>query len=118
MIAGTVDKKCSINGRLALTRAKGAEDGKGAPKENVARCSPGSKEHLTLESEKDHFKFTALVWKILKDLDELGRFSKVLRSHGNNYVRARSAAMTRGISFGTNIAKGSCSYAVLLSVFI
>ncbi len=76
------------------------------------------KRAFDLESEKDHFKFTALVWKILKDLDGLGRFSKVLRSHGNNYVRARSAAMTRGISFGTNIDEGSCAYAVLPSVFI
>ena len=71
-----------------------------------------------LESEEDHCKFRALVWKILKDFDELGCFSKVLRSHANNYVGARPAAMTRGISFGINIDERSCSYAVLLSVFI
>jgi hypothetical protein len=37
---------------LALTRAKDAEDGKGAPKENVARCSPDSKEHVTWNLKK------------------------------------------------------------------
>ena len=118
MIAGTVDKKCSINGRLALTRAKGAEDGKGAPKENVARCSPGSKEHVTWNLKKIIANSQRWCKKFSKIWMSWGRFSKVLRSHANNYVGARPAAMTRGISFGTNIDERSCSYAVLLSVFI
>jgi hypothetical protein len=37
---------------LALTRAKGAEDGKGVPKENAARYSPGSKEHVIWDLKK------------------------------------------------------------------
>jgi hypothetical protein len=57
---------------LALTRAKGAEDGKGAPKENVARCSPGSKEHVTWNLNK-----------IIANSERwCGKFSKILMSWG------------------------------------
>lgn len=101
-----------------LQERKGAEDGKGAPKENVARYSPGSKEHVTWNLKKVIANSELWCGKFSKIWMSWGCFSKVLRSHGNNYVRARPAAMMRRISFGTIIAEGSCSYAVLLSVFI
>ncbi len=88
------------------------------PKKNAARCSPGSKEHMTwnlkkiiANSERWCGKFSTLGMR-------WGCLSKILRIHSYNYVRARPAAMTQRISFGTGIAEGSCVYAVLLSVFI
>jgi hypothetical protein len=60
---------------LAITKAKGAEDGKSAKR----KCSPMPawlKRGCDLESGEDHCKFRALVREILKDWDALGVFVK------------------------------------------